>query len=121
MRVWFSSELGYFRAKASPEESAKLVNDWVEAATKGKITDLFGEMSQNLTLSCFQVLGQILEEIEKNTSLVLVNAVHFKDSWKEQFTLQSEEMKFQKSEGKIVTINLITSDHDHNLNKLSQG
>ena len=116
MRVWFSSELGYFKAKASPEESAKHVNDWVEAATKGKITDLFGEMSQNLTLSCFQVLGQILEEIEKNTSLVLVNAVHFKDSWKVQFTLQSEEMKFQKSDGETVTLTLITSGDNRNLN-----
>ena len=117
MRVWFSSELGYFKAKASPEESAKLVNDWVKAATKGKITDLFGEKSENLTMIVFRVLYVILDVIEKNTSLVLVNAVHFKDSWKEQFTLQSEEMKFQKSEGKIVTINLITSDHDHNLSK----
>ena len=116
MRVWFSSELGYFKAKASPEESAKLVNDWVEAATKGKIADLFGEKSENLTMIVFRVLYVILDVIEKNTSLVLVNAVHFKDSWKEQFTLQSEEMKFHKSDGETVTMNLITWDDNRYLN-----
>ena len=60
-----------------------------------------------LPLLAFLPLCVILEEIEKNTTLVLVNAVHFKDSWKEEFRLQSKEMKFQRTDGKTVSTYII--------------
>ena len=57
LNVKYLAEGGYFRANASPEESAKLVNGWVKVATHGKITKLFGEMAQNVALSHFQSFG----------------------------------------------------------------
>ena len=53
LNVKYLTEGGYFRANASPKESAKLVNDWVKIATQGKVSKLFGEVAQNVTFTRF--------------------------------------------------------------------
>ena len=51
-----------------PHDSAEYINQWVEARTNGKITDLLNA-------------GQVF-----NSDLILVNTIYFKGDWKCQFT-----------------------------------
>jgi serpin B len=54
--------------KANAEGARKTINEWVEKATQGKITDLIAP-----------------GVVDSMTRLVLTNAVYFKGKWKEQF------------------------------------
>lgn len=55
----------------SPKDTAKAVNSWIERATRGQIKDLVSP-----------------EMIDGLTSLVLVNAIHFRGHWSNPFKLE---------------------------------
>ncbi|KAJ6217954.1 hypothetical protein RDWZM_009111 [Blomia tropicalis] len=63
----------------------KTINDDVEKATKG-------------------LIKQLLSQIDKSTRIVLVNAIYFKGTWKNQFSKgqTNENGEFKKSNGSIV-------------------
>lgn len=67
----FGAGVGELNFSGSPAEAAKIINDWVSAETKGKITDL-------LTADAVQ-----------SARLVLTNAIYFKGIWAEQFNKQA--------------------------------
>ncbi|XP_050093563.1 antichymotrypsin-2-like [Anopheles aquasalis] len=67
---------------AQNEAAAKTINDWVERKTNNKIKDL--------------IAPDMLDDF---TRMVLVNAVHFKGSWKYQFDMHNtRSMRFWLSE-----------------------
>lgn len=67
-RNFFGSEIGKETLKGHPEEARKRINKWVSNKTNGKVTDLFPQGSFNSL-----------------TSLVIANAIYFKELWKVPF------------------------------------
>lgn len=57
----------YFHAEARLLTSASLVNDWVNSATRGKISSI------------------IEEATAQETGAILINAIYFADKWRKPF------------------------------------
>ena len=69
------------------EKSAKLINDWVEEKTRNKIKDLINPVILN-----------------KDTRMVLINAIYFKADWKIKFDKRNTEQTSFFSELKEVNV-----------------
>lgn len=67
----YGAGVGELNFAGAAAESAKIINDWVSAETKGKITDLLSA-----------------DAVQK-ARLVLTNAIYFKGIWAEQFNKQA--------------------------------
>jgi len=67
----YGAGVGELNFAGAAAESAKIINEWVSAETKGKITDLLSA-----------------DAVQK-ARLVLTNAIYFKGIWAEQFTKQA--------------------------------
>ncbi len=82
---------------SKPEETAKMINDWVKEQTKGKITDLIKK-----------------NDIIGVTALILTNAIYFKADWKVQFNPEdTKELEFKLASGekiKVPTMCLVGSE-----------
>jgi len=85
----------YYMGKATEvdfsdvEGAAKLINDWVEANTNGKIKDLI----KNSDIDPFY------------TALILTNAIYFKGLWKTEFDTENTiDKDFEISPGNKVTV-----------------
>ncbi len=73
---------------SKPEETAKMINDWVEEQTKGKITDLIKS-----------------DDIIMYTALILTNAIYFKADWKVQFNPEdTKELEFELESGEKIMV-----------------
>ena len=67
----------YFLAKPVPLDfsdgkAASEINEWVKSQTNGKIKDI------------------VSEDLDTNTALILINAIHFKGDWEKTFNNASE-------------------------------
>ncbi|XP_067906094.1 leukocyte elastase inhibitor-like [Heterodontus francisci] len=85
---FYGAEMSAVDFLTAADETRQEINKWVEAQTEDKIQDLLGQGS-----------------VDRDTRLVLVNAIYFKGSWAEKFDEQyTEEMPFKlnKSESKPV-------------------
>jgi len=83
-------------ATASKEVTAE-INEEVKQQTKGKIEDLIGE----------GVLNAL-------TSLVLVNAVHFKGQWSSQFNASKTKMEdFTTLDGTVVSVPMMSQKAEY--------
>ncbi|HVP10975.1 MAG TPA: serpin family protein [Phycisphaerae bacterium] len=72
--------------KTAAEAQRKIINDWVEERTSGKIKDLLPAGT-----------------VAADTRLVLTNAIYFKGNWKEQFDrARTREAPFTLTNGKTV-------------------
>ncbi|XP_050535132.1 serpin B4-like [Daktulosphaira vitifoliae] len=63
--------------KENPENQRTYLNEWVEKKTNGKIKNLFPPNS-----------------INRETALVLANAIHFKSNWKKKFDEAQDDLFF---------------------------
>lgn len=76
---------------AQPEPARKRINEWVEEKTNDRIRDLIGP-----------------GVLDRNTVLVLTNAIYFKSNWSEQFSDHAtEEGDFHVSVDDTVTVPLM--------------
>ncbi|XP_041103938.1 leukocyte elastase inhibitor-like isoform X2 [Polyodon spathula] len=75
-KKFYNAELETVDFKTATEESRQNINLWVQDQTQGKIQNLLSELS-----------------VDKETTLVLVNAVYFKGNWKKKF---DEELTIKK-------------------------
>ena len=84
---YFSSAIKQTDFLKNVEESRLEINKWVETNTNNKIKDLLNSSS-----------------VDNTTRLVLVNAIYFKDSWKNKFIERNNfESEFQVSNRKKVS------------------
>ena len=75
----------------NPRESAKIINDWVEAQTNSKIKNL---VSENV--------------INDLTRLILVNAIYFKGNWLHKFdAAQTYKEQFRLNDGTTKTVDMM--------------
>lgn len=71
-----------------PEESSNIINDWVEEKTNDKIKDLVPSSA-----------------INRETKLIITNAIYFNGKWKTAFDEQdTEERKFYPSENEEILV-----------------
>jgi len=91
--TYFSSSLKSVDFFNNPEETRLEINNWVEAKTNKKINDLLQPST-----------------IDKSTRLVLVNAIYFKDSWKNKFNHKKNfESEFYIAKRKKVSTTFMTT------------
>ena len=82
-----------------PEETAKIINQWVENQTNGLIKDLIKK-----------------EYITPFTALILTNAIYFKGIWKVQFdTENTTDRDFEDNLGNIISIPTMSLIHTEDL------
>ncbi|MGH7470050.1 MAG: serpin family protein [Longimicrobiales bacterium] len=85
LRNFFSAEVRPIDFSNSTA-AAEAINKWAEAATRGRIKELF-------------------KELESNTRLVLVNAIYFKAPWTDAFkTTDTRNAAFTRADGSTVTV-----------------
>ncbi|XP_025205520.1 serpin B4-like isoform X6 [Melanaphis sacchari] len=77
-----------------PEQQRQYLNNWVLNKTNNKINDLFPKGS-----------------INRDTVLVLANAVHFKSGWEHKFN-DAEDDYFYVTPSNKVTVKMMTLRHD---------
>ncbi|XP_033915062.2 leukocyte elastase inhibitor-like [Acipenser ruthenus] len=75
-KKFYDAELETVDFKTATEESRQNINSWVQDQTQGKIRNLLSELF-----------------VDKETTLVLVNAVYFKGNWEKKF---DEELTIKK-------------------------
>ena len=82
-----------------PEETAKIINQWVENQTNGLIKDLIKK-----------------EYITPFTALILTNAIYFKGIWKVQFdTENTTDRVFEDNLGNIISVPTMSLIHTEDL------
>ncbi|KAF5908476.1 leukocyte elastase inhibitor-like [Clarias magur] len=87
----YQAEMETVNFIGSPEESRKLINQWVEERTEGKIKDIL----QPETITIW-------------TQLALVNAIYFKGKWKHVFdTRVTKEMPFKINQTEKKTVQMM--------------
>lgn len=73
------------------EESVNIINDWVKEKTNDKIKDLI-----------------TVDILRRRTSMILVNAIYFKASWKYRFNKEhTRQDKFYRSNTKFVMVDMM--------------
>ncbi|XP_050527349.1 leukocyte elastase inhibitor-like isoform X2 [Daktulosphaira vitifoliae] len=87
---YLNSTMEKVNFKENPEHQREYINSWVENKTNGKIKDLFSA-----------------ESINKDTALVLANAIHFKNGWKHKFSDTVDE-PFYISKGNEINVKMMT-------------
>ncbi|XP_004628453.1 serpin B9-like isoform X1 [Octodon degus] len=92
---FYQAELEHLSFAKDPEMSRKHINAWVSTKTEGKIQEL-------LDKNC----------IDGACRMVLINAVYFKGSWKEQFPKSdTEEMPFKINQEKEKQVQMMFQTH----------
>ena len=92
------------------ENPEKTVNDWVRGVTKGKIQELFGKLllrtnfENKLRMNHFFVA----ESIPQDVSMLLTNAIYFKDAWNVAFTEVPDLKPFTLSTGTKIQAKYMT-------------
>lgn len=82
-----------------PEETAKIINQWVENQTNGLIKDLIKK-----------------EYITPFTALILTNAIYFKGIWKVQYdTENTTDRDFEDNLGNIISVPTMSLIHTEDL------
>ncbi|XP_042549446.1 serpin B10 [Dipodomys spectabilis] len=76
MKTYFGVEPQSVNFMEAPGQSRKEINSWVESQTEGKIPDLLPDGS-----------------VDALTRMVLVNALYFKGTWEQQFSVQNTTEK----------------------------
>jgi serpin B len=80
----------------NPETARRTINDWVEAQTRKKITDLLAKGT-----------------IQPDTRLVLANAVYFKAAWDNPFPkARTRDQPFHSAAGTSITVPLMQMTHE---------
>jgi serine protease inhibitor len=83
----------YYEAEIEPLTSARAINAWVDAATRGRID------------------GIVQGEIPANVVAYLVNALYFKGDWKDPFDeRQTRNAPFHRADGTTVTVPMMSRD-----------
>lgn len=83
---------------AERELAAKTINSWVEKKTAGNIKDLVSS-----------------DSVDASTSLVLLNAIHFKGVWKEKFNKEhTQEAKFWLNKDESVQLEFMRQEDNFN-------
>ncbi|CAH0722510.1 unnamed protein product, partial [Brenthis ino] len=77
--------------------AAKLINDWVEGKTNGKIKDLISK-----------------DSLDDDTRLVLLNAIYFKGTWKKKFQPEhTTDQPFYIDEENTVDVPMMYKEDDY--------
>ena len=82
----FLIKAGQYNANVEKIESCDQINKWCSNATNGKITE-------------------IIDSIDKETTMILINAIYFKGEWEKKFDKSKTEKKFffnYKKEKKLI-------------------
>ncbi|XP_015378838.1 PREDICTED: serpin B4-like [Diuraphis noxia] len=91
---YLKSSMEKLEIKKNPEQQCQYLNDWVSSKTNSKIKNLFPKGS-----------------INKDTALVLANAVHFKSAWAHQFQYTYDD-SFYVTPINQVTVKMMYLEHD---------
>lgn len=76
-------------------KSVDIINDWIDSATKGRITDM------------------LKPPINPDTLMYLINAIYFKGEWSKQFNSKmTYQDNFYALNGEIQTANMMRKPHD---------
>ncbi|XP_050548235.1 serpin B4-like, partial [Daktulosphaira vitifoliae] len=86
---YLNSSVDELDFKSQPENQRSYINQWVENKTNGKIKNLFPSGS-----------------IDKDTSLILASALHFKNNWEDDFNTAVDEL-FYLAAGQSVTTKMM--------------
>lgn len=90
MKSLFGIEPYYADFKGDPEGSAKKINSWIEESTHG----LIKKMLDGSSVSAFK--------------LCLVNAIYFKQNWKDKFSKSlTKEKEFTNMDGSIAKVDMM--------------
>ncbi|MHB8601850.1 MAG: serpin family protein [Nitrosotalea sp.] len=93
LKQYYTANATNLDLKNDSENSRKTINTWVENKTNQKIVDLLPEGS-----------------INKDTRVVLTNAIYFKGNWTNQFdAYDTSNQNFTTSQGNIVKIPMMTT------------
>jgi len=76
----------------NPEEATKIINQWIEKNTGGKIKDLITK-----------------EDIHRYLTMILTNAIYFKGDWLNKFDKDlTTDKDFELSDGTIISVPMMT-------------
>ncbi|GAG31323.1 unnamed protein product, partial [marine sediment metagenome] len=92
IQQYYAGKITNLDFEKETEKSRKIINDWVEAQTKNKITDLIPKGA-----------------LSAMTRLVLTNAIYFKGIWVKQFDKKdTREQNFRISPGNTVKVPMMS-------------
>lgn len=99
----FTDELESLDFKNQPEESANVVNKWIESATSGQIKDILSP-----------------GDLSEATKAVLANAAYFKGSWASQFDAEDtkEEIFYTPTNQTFVPMMNKKGNFNHGTNEI---